>query len=53
MPDREEPELVIVFLTKLDATIYYAAMMSQLTNDASRGTPFSQTWHAAWSVASG
>ena len=41
MPDREEPELEIVFLTKLDATIY-AAMMSQLTNDASRGTPSGQ-----------
>ena len=38
VPDREEPELVIVFLTKLIATIC-AAMMSQLTNDASRGTP--------------
>ena len=52
MPDREEPEFAMVFLTKLDAT-RYGAMMSQLTNDASRGTPFSQTWHAAWSVASG
>ena len=38
MPDREQPELVIMFLTKLDATIY-AAMMSQLMNDASHGTP--------------
>ena len=27
--------------------------MSQLTNDASRGTAFPQTLHAAWSVASG
>ena len=46
VPDREEPELAMVFLTKLDAT-RYGAMMSQLTNDASRGTPFPQTRHAA------
>ena len=48
MPDREEPELVIVFLTKLDATIY-AAMMSQLTNDASRGTPLCQNMSCTYS----
>ena len=52
VPEREEPELAMVFLTKLDV-IRYGAMMSQLTNDASRGIPFPQTLHAAWSIASG
>ena len=42
----------LVFLSKLDGN-RYGAMMSQLTNDASRGTPYPQTRHAAWSVASG
>ena len=49
VPDREESELAMALLSKLDR---YGAMMSQLSNDASRGTPFLQTRHAAWSVAS-
>ena len=47
-----QPELAILFLTKLDPT-RYAQMMAQLTNDATLGRPFPQTLHAAWTIASG
>lgn len=41
-----QPELAMLFLTKLDPT-RYASMMAQLTNDATLGRPFPQTLHAA------
>lgn len=47
-----QPELAILFLTKLDPS-RYAPMMAQLTNDATLGRPFPQTLHAAWTIASG
>ena len=47
-----QPELAILFLTKLDPT-RYAPMMAQLTNNATLGIPFPQTLHAAWTISSG
>jgi hypothetical protein len=46
-----QPELAMMFLTKLDPT-RYAQMMAQLTNDATLGRPFRQTLNAAWTIAS-
>ena len=42
----------MLFLSKLDPN-RYAAMLAQLTNDATLGRAFPQTLHAAWSIASG
>ena len=42
----EQPELAMLFLSKLDPH-RYSAMLAQLTNDATLGRPFPQTLHAA------
>ena len=47
-----QPELAMLFLSKLDP-LRYAAMLAQLTNDATLGRAFPPTLHAAWSVSSG
>ena len=47
-----QPELAMLFLTKLDLS-RYGPMMAHLTNDATLGRPFPQTLHAAWTIASG
>ena len=47
-----QPELAMLFLSKLDP-LRYAAMLAQLTNDATLGRAFPATLHAAWSVSSG
>ena len=52
VPTAAEPELAILFLSKLDPH-RYAAMLAQLTNDATLGRAFPQTLHATWSVAIG
>ena len=52
VPATAAPELAMLFLSKLDPH-RYAAMLAQLTNDATLGRAFPQTLHAAWSVASG
>ena len=46
-----QPELAILFLTRLDPT-RYASMMAHLTNNATLGIAFPQTLHAAWTIAS-
>ena len=49
--DTPQPELAMMFLTKLDP-MRYASMLAQLTNDATLGREFPQTLHKAWTVAS-
>ena len=46
VPATAAPELAILFLSKLDPH-RYAAMLAQLTNDATLGRAFPQTLHAA------
>ena len=46
-----EPELAVMFLTKLDP-MRFGSMMTQLSNDAALGRAFPETLTKAWTVAS-
>ena len=52
VPVIPQPELAMLFLTKLDPG-RYASMMAQLTNNAILGNAFPQTLHSAWTISSG
>ena len=46
-----QPELAVLFLTKLDP-LRYGSMMTQLSNEATLGRAFPETLVRAWTVAS-